>query len=87
MSERDQWFGNQELPCCDEITQSTRAAILIRDWFTCRYCGDPASTKDHVIPRSRGGSDRESNLVACCSSCNVTKGNRTPDEAKMPMFW
>src|SRR6185436_5753385 len=33
----------------------TRAGVLVRDKRTCAYCGDPATTIDHVMPRSRGG--------------------------------
>lgn len=32
-------------------------------------------TKDHVVPRSRGGKDHLSNLVAMCVTCNVAKGS------------
>lgn len=35
---------------------------------------------DHVIPKSRGGSDDLSNLVACCEQCNGQKGAKTPEE-------
>jgi len=35
---------------------------------------------DHVLPRSRGGSDRVSNLVLACHDCNQAKGNRTAAE-------
>jgi HNH endonuclease len=35
---------------------------------------------DHVIPRSRGGSNRISNLVLSCHDCNATKGNLTAAE-------
>jgi hypothetical protein len=34
-----------------------------------------AATRDHVIPRSRGGGDG-SNLVAACWSCNNAKGDQ-----------
>ena len=37
-------------------------------------------TIDHIIPRSRGGKNTWKNLVTCCSRCNVTKGNKTPNE-------
>jgi 5-methylcytosine-specific restriction endonuclease McrA len=57
-----------------------RAAVLKRDEERCVYCGLPAITVDHVIPRSRGGSDDEDNLVACCSECNGGKGDKTPSE-------
>ena len=50
----------------------------------CAYCGDPNPTgKDHIIPKSRGGSNDKSNLVWCCVICNSRKGARTPEEAEM----
>lgn len=38
------------------------------------------ATLDHVLPRSRGGSDNLVNLVLSCVSCNSSKGKRTPGE-------
>jgi len=32
-------------------------------------------TKDHIIPRSLGGSDRLENLTTACYKCNTQKGN------------
>jgi 5-methylcytosine-specific restriction endonuclease McrA len=58
----------------------TRRGVLRRDAHRCAYCGRAASTIDHIVPRSRGGSDTWSNLVACCLRCNGVKGDRTPDE-------
>lgn len=46
----------------------------------CVYCGAPAKTWDHVLPRSRGGTNDPGNLVLACGSCNCSKGFRTPDE-------
>lgn len=68
----------------------SRKNILLRDRFTCQYCGQtfPASelTLDHVVPRSRGGESSWENLVACCYRCNNRKGNRTPEEAGMKLI-
>lgn len=48
----------------------------------CRYCiSRPASTVDHVIPLSRGGTNNRLNLVGCCNRCNQKKGDKTPKEA------
>ena len=58
----------------------TRRGVLRRDAHRCAYCGGPASTIDHVLPRSRGGADSWENLVACCLRCNNVKGDRTPQE-------
>lgn len=35
---------------------------------------------DHVVPRSRGGSNEADNLVPACNSCNAGKGGRTLEE-------
>lgn len=47
----------------------------------CYYCGkhlnDDNFTIDHIIPIKQGGTDGESNLVACCKDCNTLKGNLT----------
>lgn len=50
-------------------------AIMIMHGYRCRYCGGEASEADHVIPKSKGGSDAAENLVASCRSCNASKGD------------
>jgi hypothetical protein len=59
-----------------------RRAALMRDNFTCQYCDESSEvwTVDHVIPRSRGGSNNRQNLVCACPECNGLKGRRTPLE-------
>lgn len=60
--------------------------IFVRDNFTCMYCGSQDKGKltvDHVIPQSRGGKSSFDNCVASCRQCNLDKGNKTPNEAKM----
>ena len=67
-----------------------RAAILARDGYRCQYCGTRGTafdlTLDHILPRSRGGRTGPENLCAACRVCNQRKGDRTPDEARMPLL-
>lgn len=76
-----------------------RLKIYLRDRYTCQYCSARVGKKisggkklevkdltlDHIIPKSREGSNHPSNLVTACKPCNQRKGDRTPDEAKMPL--
>jgi len=61
----------------------TRAGVLKRDRHRCAYCGGRATTIDHVLPASRGGTWSWLNTVAACGACNSRKSNRTPREAGM----
>ncbi len=54
--------------------RKTRARVLARDRQTCRYCGAPADTVDHVDPVANGGTDDDTNLAAACEPCNRAKG-------------
>jgi 5-methylcytosine-specific restriction protein A len=47
----------------------------------CHWCGGPftkdnPATADHIIPKARGGSDDESNLVPSCRRCNARRGGQ-----------
>ncbi len=54
----------------------------IREAFDdrCAYCGDPATTMDHVIPLSRGGLHEPENVVPACKPCNFEKHNKMPED-------
>jgi 5-methylcytosine-specific restriction endonuclease McrA len=39
-----------------------------------------------VHPVSRGGRDIWENVVSACYACNSRKGNRTPQQAGMPLL-
>jgi len=39
---------------------------------------------EHIIPKSRGGSDRVSNLTISCNKCNQKKSNKTAEEFGYP---
>lgn len=62
---------------------------LLEKWeHKCAYCGglsgDPILNVEHVVPKNpaRGprGTDRISNLVVSCRTCNDAKGNLQPEE-------
>ncbi|NUR27233.1 MAG: HNH endonuclease [Catenulispora sp.] len=61
----------------------SRAGVYARDGHRCAYCGRPAYTIDHIVPRSRGGLNSWLNTVAACGPCNQRKADRTPAEAGM----
>lgn len=65
----------------------TRSNLYIRDAGICQYCEKKLpydkSTRDHVIPQSRGGKDEWENLVLCCESCNCKKGSKLLSETSL----
>jgi hypothetical protein len=72
--------------------QGQLAGYLLREYLLakwqrqCAYCktsGVPLQV-EHLMPKSRGGSDRASNLVIACNSCNKGKGSRTAEEFGYP---
>lgn len=68
----------------------TNRYLFRRDNYLCLYCGNafPASqlTRDHILPRSRGGRDNWTNVATACSRCNHAKGAQTPEEAGMALL-
>jgi hypothetical protein len=64
----------------EAVPPSQRIRILIRDNFTCVYCGatrqDAKIEVDHVIPVAAGGTSEDGNLVAACWPCNRGKRDR-----------
>jgi len=43
----------------------------------CAYCSSPATTFDHVVSLSRGGSNGIENLTPACRPCNSAKRERS----------
>lgn len=56
---------------------------LLEKWGReCAYCADkdvPLEV-EHIVSRSKGGSDRVSNLTLACNPCNQEKGNGTLED-------
>lgn len=68
----------------------SRYNLLKRDEYRCAYCGEPLAldrnscsptvrwgTRDHIIPRSKGGPNTPDNVVSACYPCNLFKDNNS----------
>jgi 5-methylcytosine-specific restriction endonuclease McrA len=68
----------------------SRLNIYARDHDTCQYCAKqlPRSelNLDHVVPRSQGGKTSWENVVCSCIPCNLKKGGRTPEQARLKLL-
>lgn len=69
----------------DKSPRYSKHRLFERDKYECGYCGKPANTVDHIMPRSRGGSTTWTNTIASCIKCNRKKANKTPEEAGMSL--
>ena len=54
----------------------SRRALFARDGGRCVYCAAPATSIDHVVPRSRGGGPTWENVVSACHRCNHAKADK-----------
>lgn len=67
-----------------EYQQGTLAGYEMREYLlekwngACAYCQvkDVPLQIEHIVPRSKGGSNRVSNLCLACIQCNQKKGNQ-----------
>lgn len=60
---------------------------LLEKWGRkCAYCGktNVSLEVEHIVPRSRGGSNRISNLTLACGPCTQKKGTQTAEEFGFP---
>lgn len=73
-----------------QTVKFNRRNLFARDENRCQYCGKRFATSelslDHVVPRSQGGETSWENIVCACVECNVRKGGRTPNQARMHLI-
>ncbi len=63
-----------------------REYLLQKFGRKCVYCSkkDISLEVEHIIPKSKGGSNRVSNLTISCRKCNLKKGAQTAEEFGFP---
>lgn len=68
----------------------TKGDIYYRDGGICQYTGKKihksSSTIDHIIPKSKGGTDSWNNLVLCCKDVNLKKSNKSLKETGLKLI-
>lgn len=68
----------------------TNRALFRRDQNVCLYCGkrfqDIKLSRDHVVPISRGGKDKWTNVVTACKRCNARKGSCLLEESNLELL-
>ncbi|MBE2925129.1 HNH endonuclease, partial [Anoxybacillus flavithermus] len=75
-----------------EYQQGTLQGYEVREYLLekfgrkCCYCGKEGVPLEieHIIPKSRGGTDRVDNLCLACHDCNQRKGSKTAEEFGYP---
>lgn len=75
-----------------EYQQGTLFGYEVREYLLekwgrrCAYCGkeNVPFEIEHIIPKSRGGTNRVSNLTLACHECNQAKWNKTAAEFGYP---
>lgn len=84
---------------CTRVLASLHAPLTLgsqnyqlfkRDRYTCAYCGQRYPYKDlsrdHIVPRSRGGVDTWMNCVTACRRCNQLKGNKRVEDFRPLLY-
>lgn len=72
----------QLLPSQSELRRLVFADLLARDGNRCAYCGatNVYLEVEHIVARSRGGTDEPDNLTLACKPCNRGKGTLSVQE-------
>ncbi len=79
------WVAPPDTPGSSRLGKRQR--IFQLDHNECVYCGSVHQlTLDHLIPRSRGGTDNPTNLVTACEACNRQKANGEPARLQFGRF-
>lgn len=84
--------GNGFNPHKHSTVALSNRTLFGRDRYVCAYCGGHFPnyhelSRDHIVPRSRGGENSWMNVVTSCRTCNSLKGSKTLKEAKLELLY
>lgn len=81
--------GGKRLFPCRNNPALTNYSLFERDNYQCMYCGHffktRELTRDHILPKSKGGMDDWMNVVAACRRCNQFKGDQLLENTEMSL--
>ena len=76
LSSPQHYLFNLETTSSQEAKRLWRKKIKETWDYECAYCGSGNNlTIDHIVPRSKGGTDFTKNVLCCCHSCNQDKSH------------
>lgn len=76
-STSEELLYNLEATKSSEAKRKWRESIKEKWNYQCAYCGSEENlTLDHITPRSKGGSDRLTNVLCACQKCNKSKAHQ-----------
>ncbi len=74
---------DDEILSSDYRRTGMRYADSNNGWYTCVKCGKSFRAGDmdidHIVPKSKGGTNSRYNLQCICKHCNRSKGNDTSE--------
>lgn len=84
--------GNGYAPGRYPAVSLTNRTLFGRDRNICAYCGkhfisNTNLSRDHIMPKSRGGEDNWMNVVTSCRPCNHRKGDKSLKECRMELLY
>lgn len=69
----------------------TNKTLFGRDRHVCAYCAGTFTSnllsRDHIVPVSKGGENKWTNVVTACRSCNSRKSDKTLKESGLELLY
>lgn len=78
---REPWAGRRGFKGYDGEYLKNRKQTL-KEEPTCRLCGNPSTTVDHIISKADGGTHARSNLRGLCKDCHDARSKMQAIEGR-----